>query len=205
MQQTNSKTETYNLPAMDRRLALKQTALLVGGTVVGAELFVSGCSPEKAHSFAFTARDLCLMDEIGETILPESDQSPGAKAAEIGHFMAKMVRDCYGPREQEIFRQGLKTIDQLAKEAQGVDFLSLDFQQKTELLTQLDRQAAQSTPGESVHFYNLIKQLTLLGYFTSEIGVTQALRYNPSPGGYAGCVHYNEGTPAWYGPTSSIG
>ncbi|SEJ55540.1 Gluconate 2-dehydrogenase subunit 3 [Cyclobacterium xiamenense] len=205
MQRNKSKTETYNPLAMDRRLALKQTALLVGGTVVGAELFLSGCGSETPHSFAFTSRDISLMDEIGETILPESDQSPGAKAAEIGHFMAKMVLDCYGTGEQEIFRQGLKTIDRLAKEDQGVDFLSLDFQQKTELLTRLDWEATQSTRGESVHFYTLIKQLTLLGYFTSEIGVSQALRYNPSPGEYDGCVPYNKGTPAWFGPTSSIG
>jgi hypothetical protein len=205
MQQNNSKTETYNLQTMDRRLALRQTALLMGGTVVGAELFLSGCNSEKPHSFAFTKRELSLMDEIGETILPESDQSPGAKAAEIGHFMAKMVRDCYGTREQEIFRQGLKTIDLLAQESQGVDFLSLDFQHKTELLTQLDREAAKSVPGESVHFYSLLKQLTLLGYFTSEIGVTRALRYDPSPGDYKGCVPHKEGAPAWYGPTSSIG
>ena len=190
---------------MKRRLALKQTALLVGGPVVGAELFLSGCSSEKPYFFVYTERELSLMDEIGETISPELDQSPGAKATESGHFLAKMVHDCYGTREQETFRQALKTIDLLAHEAQEVDFVSLDFEQKTELLTQLDREAAQSVPGESVHFYSLLKQLTLLGYFTSEIGVTQALRCDPSPGDYNGCVPHKEGGPAWYGPTSSIG
>lgn len=205
MRQNSSKTETFNPQAMDRRLALKQTALLVGGTVVGAELFLSGCHSEKTQALAFTGRELMLMDEVGETILPESDQSPGAKAVEIGHFMAKMVLDCYGNREQEIFRQGLKAIDLLARETQGGDFLSLDFQQKTELLTRLDWEARQTKPGAAPHFFSLMKQLTLLGYFTSEIGVTQALRYNPSPGDYDGCVPYEKGVPAWFGPTSSIG
>jgi hypothetical protein len=133
------------------------------------------------------------MDEIGEIILPESDQSPGAKATESGHFLAKKVHDCYGTREQETFRQALKTIDLLAHEAQEVDFVSLDFEQKTELLTQLDREAAQSVPGESVHFYSLQKQLTLLGYFTSEIGVTQALRCDPSPGDYKAASRTKKG------------
>lgn len=190
---------------MDRRLAIKNTALLLGGTVVGAELFLSGCSPQQPNSLTFEARDISLMDEIGETILPDSDRSPGAKAAAIGQFMAKMVNDCYGTREQEIFRQGLKNIDFLAVTAWGKDFISLDFQQKTELLTRLDQEAAASISGESIHFYTLMKQLTLLGYFTSEIGVTQALRYDPTPGGYDGCVSYEKGGAAWYGPTSSIG
>jgi hypothetical protein len=43
----------------------------------------------------------------------------------------------------------------------------------------------------------MLKELTLLGYFTSETGYTQALRYAETPGRYDPCVPYEEGEPAW--------
>jgi hypothetical protein len=42
-----------------------------------------------------------------------------------------------------------------------------------------------------------MKQLTMLGYFTSEVGSTQALRYVPVPGKYEGCIPYKKGDRAW--------
>jgi hypothetical protein len=47
------------------------------------------------------------------------------------------------------------------------------------------------------HYFGMMKQLTLLGYFTSEIGATQALRYIAIPGKYEGCVPYKKGDKAW--------
>ncbi|MFM8449969.1 MAG: gluconate 2-dehydrogenase subunit 3 family protein, partial [Haliscomenobacter sp.] len=48
------------------------------------------------------------------------------------------------------------------------------------------------------HFFRDLKSLTRWGYFTSEAGVTKALRYNPIPGSYKGCVPYEPGEIAWY-------
>jgi hypothetical protein len=189
---------------MDRRTALKQTAWMLGGTIVGSELFLSGCGKKESGQFDFSDEQIALMDEIGETILPDSELSPGAKAAEIGLFMALMVRDCYSTDEQALFLQGLKEIQQLSDKTHNMDFISLSFQQKTSLLTILDLEASQAKEGNT-HYYTMIKQLTLLGYFTSEIGITKALRYNPIPGLYDGCVPYDGKEPAWYGPSSSIG
>ena len=43
----------------------------------------------------------------------------------------------------------------------------------------------------------MMKELTLLGFFTSEIGATKALRYVAVPGKYVGCIPYNKGDKAW--------
>ncbi|MCX6949827.1 MAG: gluconate 2-dehydrogenase subunit 3 family protein, partial [Opitutae bacterium] len=53
------------------------------------------------------------------------------------------------------------------------------------------------------HYFKLYKQLTLLGYFTSEIGATQALRYLEVPGAYRGNDPYRKGDRAWYTPTGA--
>ncbi|MGH2553929.1 MAG: gluconate 2-dehydrogenase subunit 3 family protein [Chitinophagaceae bacterium] len=47
------------------------------------------------------------------------------------------------------------------------------------------------------HYFTMMKHLTLWGYFTSETGCREALRYNPVPGRYEGCVPYNKGDRAW--------
>ena len=49
------------------------------------------------------------------------------------------------------------------------------------------------------HYFALMKQLTLLGYFTSKEGMTKALRYNPVPGRYEGCIDYKKGDKLFAG------
>ncbi len=41
---------------------------------------------------------------------------------------------------------------------------------------------------EAVQFFRTMKELTLLGYYTSQAGATRELRYIPVPGHYDGCV-----------------
>lgn len=47
------------------------------------------------------------------------------------------------------------------------------------------------------YYFSMMKQLTLLGYFTSKEGATKALRYIPVPGKYEGCIDYKKGDKAW--------
>lgn len=176
----------------------------MGSSIIGAEAFLTACSSESHSPRAwFTAAEIQLLDEIGETILPESERSPGAKAARIGAFMEIMHQDCYTTAEQAIFRSGMDTVQQQSGERYQRTFLQLSPEERLTLLSEFDQQArSQSGP---VHFFTLMKQLTILGYFSSEVGITQALRYDPIPGHYRACIDYQEGDPAWYGPLSSIG
>jgi hypothetical protein len=92
---------------MNRRDALSRVALILGGTVVGANLFLEGCKPtdKKASGGVtdFTPDDMAYLDEIAETIIPATD-TPGAKAAKVGAFMTVMVKDCYEEKDQKTFR-----------------------------------------------------------------------------------------------------
>ncbi|GGF10876.1 gluconate 2-dehydrogenase subunit 3 family protein [Hymenobacter cavernae] len=197
---------------MNRRDAIARVALLMGGTVVGAEYFLSGCSSptqekEGKQASAPTAPkelvnqdQIRLLDEVGETILPAT-QTPGAKEAKVGSFMAMMVRDCYTPEEQEVFTAGIKQLDKDCKKQHGKDFLACTPQQRTAFLTALDKEQKDFTEhrraDDPSQYFRMMKQLTLLGYFTSEVGATKALRYVPVPGRYDGCVPYKKGDKAW--------
>jgi hypothetical protein len=193
---------------MNRRDALSRVALILGGTVVGANVFLDGCKPADKKATAatdtvastFSAEDLAYLDEIAETIIPATD-TPGAKAAKVGAFMAVMVNDCYDEKDQKIFKEGMKLLDEACKKKNGKSFMECDAAQRKAILTDIDKEAkdyqASKKKEDSNHYFRLMKELTLLGYFTSEPGATQALRYVAVPGKYEGCIPYKKGDRAW--------
>ena len=62
---------------MNRREALSSVALLLGGTIIGAEMFLSGCTNENKKigtlGLDFSPEDTSFLDEVGETIIPATD------------------------------------------------------------------------------------------------------------------------------------
>jgi hypothetical protein len=163
---------------------------------------------------AFTAADVAFLDEVAETILPETS-TPGAKAARTGAFMALMVTDAYTPGNQQIFRDGMQRIDEACQREHAVSFVRARPEQRLALLQRLDaeRQAevdareamrrsrapavSSPPPDATVHYFRLIKELALLGYFTSEIGYKQAMRYIETPGRYDPCAPHKPGEKIW--------
>jgi hypothetical protein len=185
----------------------------MGGAVIGGDYFLTSCSsPSEEKEKQGTAKStkqeksflsqdqVAYLNEVGETILPTT-ATPGAKAADVGSFMAVMVRDCYKPEDQQIFLKGLNELEQASKKKNGKGFLESDAAQRTALLTALDAEqknyAKTKTLEAPNHYFRMIKELTMLGYFTSEVGSTKALRYLPVPGKYEGCVPYKKGDRAW--------
>lgn len=189
---------------MNRREALKAVSVIMGGTVIGANAFLSGCSTEKDErvNALFMESDVTLLDEIGETIIPTTD-TPGAKAVGIGSFMTMMVLDCYEPVHQNAFTVGLTSFKNDFEKEYGGDFFEAKSEEKTAFLNKLDKEQKEYTlkniqePETIPHYFRMVKELTLLGYFTSETGCTQVRRYIESPGKYDGCIDYKKGDRAW--------
>jgi len=191
---------------MQRREAVQYISLLLGGTLVGANVFITGCDtkpkgdtkPEDVESFSES--DIAYLDEIGETILPATS-TPGARAAKIGQFMTVMVNDCYEPANQKVFKEGMKKLDDLSKKQFDNSFVKASPQQRTELLIQLDKEQKDYMKNKKKedpsHYFRMMKELTLLGYFTSEIGTKQARRHTPVPGRFDACIPYKKGDKAF--------
>ena len=160
---------------MNRREAVQHISLLLGGTILGANAFITGCNTESNKKISFSEEDIAFLNEVADTILP-STKTPGAKAAKVGELMTVMVTDCYEERDQKIFKDGMKAIKDLAKQQYGGTFTNLKPEQKLALLTKLDNEQKQymntwKEPAPKPYF-RLMKELTLLSYFTSEIGCT---------------------------------
>ncbi|MEY4053000.1 MAG: hypothetical protein RIR64_1985 [Bacteroidota bacterium] len=184
---------------MNRREALARVALIMGGTVLGAEAFLSGCTTGTT-GLKFSKDDIAFLNEIGETILPATN-TPGAKEAKVGEFMSVIVNDCYETKDQIAFMAGMKTLNEASNKANGKTFMQATAEQRHNLLVELDKEASafQKTkkPDETKHYFTMLKELTLWGFFSSEVGATKALRYIAVPGKYEGTVPYKKGDKAW--------
>ena len=183
---------------MDRRELLKMVALATGGVVIGGEVFLTGCKSKDAAvaGMAFSEKDIAFLDEVAETIIPKTTTA-GAKEAEVGKFMTVMVNDCYEEADQKTFHEGMKKLDEACNKMHGHGFMKADAAQRKELLTSLDKEAKEymknkkkEDPG---HYFMMMKQLTLLGFFTSRQAMEQCFNYQAVPGKYDGAVPYKKG------------
>jgi len=188
---------------MDRRDLLKMIVAATGAAMIGLPALAQGQAPVAGAKTPFSDADVGTLDEIAETILPRT-VTPGAKDAGAGLFMARFVADCYTARQQATFRAGLADIDKRA----GGRFVALAPQARTELLRALDAEARKhavdvtetgtAEEGERMpHYFTMIKQLAIFGFFTSKVGATEVLRYVAVPARYDGELAYVPGTPAW--------
>lgn len=185
---------------MDRREAVQYIGILLGGTLVGANALLTGCKSETGKDQNFSTDDIAYMDEVAETILPTTS-TPGAKAAKVGQFMTVMVNDSYEEKDQKVFKEGLKKLNDFSEKTYDKSFMEATPQQRHDLLVKLDAEQKQYTKDkkkeDAAHYFRMMKELTMLGYFTSEIGSTKARRYIETPGRFEGCVPYKKGEKAW--------
>ncbi len=199
-------SETDQARPIDRREAIRRVSVLLGGVAfVGGSALLTACERPQSRTSgagvgAFTTEDIAFLDEVAETILPET-KTPGAKAAQVGAFMALMVTDTYDERDQKIFREGMRKLDAACQTMHRVSFMAASPAQRLALLEQTDREQKAYMDARSgdapTHYFRMMKELALLGYFTSEIGYTQAMRYAETPGRFDPCVPYTRGETFW--------
>jgi hypothetical protein len=144
-----------------------KAALLASGGIL------VGCRSDRAS-------DQALLEEIADTLLPTTASSPGAKAAGTGAAMTLILSDCYTPADQRAVSEGLARFraEKFLERSRG------------------DREAFVRSVGRE-KWFEPVRDLALGAYFSSEIGMTQALRYVRVPGKYVGCMPLAPGQPAW--------
>ena len=158
---------------MNRRDALKVALFASSGILVA-------CRTGRASSRVLSGSDQMLAEEIADTLLPTTAGSPGAKAAGTGAAMNLILSDCYTPADQRMVKEGLER------------FRAEHFLERS----RVDRETFVRSVGKQAWF-EPVRDLALGAYFSSETGMTQALRYVRVPGKYVGCMPLALGQPAW--------
>lgn len=218
------KTSVPSSGTISRREALLRLAWGACGVFAAPVLGsgVAGCgSAAKAQTFTQAHRD--LLAAIVDHIIPPTD-TPGASAVGVPGFIEEVWAVCFSPEGKQRFLDGLAAIDERAQARHGASFLACTSAQQQALLAQVDSEAFRPssgaalappppdmTPPDSVAwvwgepavasapppFWQTLKRLTLLGYYTSEPGATQELRYEAVPGRYEGCIPFGEVGRTW--------
>jgi hypothetical protein len=187
---------------MERREALKKTLLALGYTISVPSLIsiFESCNNNSSLTWQpqfFSSDQATIIGELAETILPKT-KTPGAKDLKIDQFIDRMIKQVFSPEDQQLFLKGMDAFEAEAKEVNGKIFMDSSPEQRNKLLTKLEQETEKMPPsiwGFSLNkdaapltFYRKMKELTLLGYFTSkEIG-KEMLVYDPVPGSYKGDI-----------------
>lgn len=183
---------------MDRREALKTTGVFLGGALLASSGVLEACARGERHTAiagrVLSLEDQKLMEEIADTLLPATATSPGAKAAGAGPVINLLLTDCHEPPDHEKVKDGLAQFRDECTKRHGAAFPALSRQQREQFLREVDGEAKQR--GDA-HYFHLVRDLANTAYFSSEIGMTKALRYDRIPGKWVGCMPLAPGQPAW--------
>jgi hypothetical protein len=183
---------------MKRREALKKTLLAMGYTISIPSLIsiFDSCNNNSSLTWQpefFSTDQAKIIGELAETILPKT-KTPGAKDLKLDQFIDKMIKQVLSQEDQQLFLKGMDAFEAEAKELNGKNFIDSSPEQRNKLLTKIE-QETEKEPGSiwgfslnkdagPLPFYRRVKDLTLLGFFTSkEIG-KNLLKYDPVPGQY---------------------
>ena len=181
---------------MNRREALKTTVAL-GGALALSGGILEGCARDQkpAVTGMLSRRHQDLAEDIADTLLPKTAASPGAREAGAGPAINLLITDCYEAPDQQRLVAGLEALRRRCTQEFQHEFGDLPRKERENLLRVLGVEARQVQPG--THWFPLMRELALRSYFSSEIGMTKALRYIQVPGKWVGCVPKTPGQPAW--------
>ncbi|MCF0072178.1 gluconate 2-dehydrogenase subunit 3 family protein [Dyadobacter sp. CY261] len=186
---------------MNRRTAITHVATMLGGAFSAPTLLAmkrwEGRVPAEGFpaEFTLTENQKLIVAEVAEMIIPKTT-TPGAKDVDVPAFITMMLQDCYKTPEHKSFLEGLNNLEKK-------QFLSVNAGQRTALLQQVEIDSAEEMKAYQVQqtkmgdnedreqmaaqakglpFWRLMKELTMLGYFTSEEGIKSSFEYVPIPG-----------------------
>ncbi|HEY3900462.1 MAG TPA: gluconate 2-dehydrogenase subunit 3 family protein [Chthoniobacter sp.] len=173
---------------LNRREAVQRLTVLLGGVLsIPLAAALRGEIINPGASVPVDDETEGLLAEVADTIIPATD-TPGAKSAGAQEFILRVMRDCYLYEDQRDFYAGLAGLNAAAK-ARGKDFVQLEPAGRAEVL--------KAYAEKNKAFFKTMRQLTVVGYFTSEIGATKALEYLPIPGRFEGDVAMKPGQKTW--------
>jgi hypothetical protein len=185
---------------MDRREAIRKATMLMGGVISAPAIMgvLNGCAAKPTIDWkpSFLTEDQgILITQVSDIIIPKTE-TPGAKDVGVPGFIDIMVKDVYTNEDQDRFIDGLKAFNEGAEKKYGDPFIELAPEKQLEYTKEVHSAALAEKSAERP-FILMAKELTLLGFFTSEPGATQVLQYDPVPGAYHGCVPLEEVGKTW--------
>ena len=118
----------------------------------------------------FNEHEMATITILGDIIIPKDDVSGSASEAGVPEFIEFIVKDM--PYHQTPMRGGLRWLDIQCLKRYEKPFKDCTQQQRMEMVDEIawpEKAKPEMAPG--VSFFNLMRNLTATGFYTSEIGV----------------------------------
>ncbi len=172
---------------VNRRALLLGAVVLLGGAAALSRFNRKSATDPSAIGPAMSAEQFALLEQITEVMIPATD-TPGAIAAGVPAFIRKMLAEWASTSTRAELAGVLEAVDKHAWAKFGAAFVELPPERRHAVVRGFDeeRMGRQDPP------YGKFKYLVLAGYYLSEIGATQELRYELIPGAWRGCVPFSE-------------
>lgn len=189
---------------MKRRTAISRIVLIGGGTVTAWSGY-KWYDWNKKPDISFVKQNEELITALAATIIPATQDSPGAREAGIGPFIVKMLEDCTDIKSKNKFIDGLKELKAYSLSKYNKSYEHCSEEEQYNMLKQVE-QRDKPWPGLmgkvqnrflGRSFFFTLKHYTVEGYATSWLGATKAFVYVPVPGSYRGCVPLQPGQKSW--------
>lgn len=180
---------------MNRRTLIKTLALSLGTSAAGTAARAVMAGVSASDSLATHGLGTLRLDTIAcvaELIIPATD-TPGAIAADVPAFIQVIYSRWYRPEERNAFDSGLIALDAVASELCNSAFAQCSAEQQHNVL--LAAQAQPESPAGK--FFATMKELTVFGYYTSEVGSKEELIFNPVPMRYKGDYLFSDVGRQW--------
>jgi hypothetical protein len=173
---------------ISRREAIRRAALMLG-VALTPSLFSTALQAQSG--LTTTVPGLRYLSEsqramvaiIAERILPKTD-TPGAVDAGVPDFINIIYGKYLNEDDKIMFSSGLDEVATQALKLYNKNIAQLSSEEQDHLLRDIAR-ASQALPKS---FFLQIKELTVVGYFTSELVGKTVLKYDPIPGRYDPCI-----------------
>jgi len=173
-------------PKLDRRSLILGAVFLVGGGVALTR-FSRGDASGSDSGPVFSSDQFALLEQVSEEIIPTTD-TPGAIGAGVPEFIRQLLGDWGSSETRALIVGVLESVEKQAWSRHGAGFLELPGERRQSLIRALDEESiARQDIG-----WSRFKQLVLLGYYHSEVGATQELRYELVPGAWRSCLPLTE-------------
>ena len=171
-----------------RREALQRLAILLGGTLsLPLQTALAG---ERLNLIPINipSDQQALIADMADVILPQTT-TPGAKEAGVGPFIVRVLEDCTSNQERDNFLHGLEKTNSLSQSSFGKTFRELSSAQQNEIMGKVAKQENS--------FFQSLRELTIVGFFTSQLGATQVLEYMAVPGRFQGDIPMKNDQRTW--------
>jgi len=177
---------------VERRVVLKLIAagVLAPSALPGQHHRLTALAPQQAAAYTpefFSLPQYAMLDRLTDVIIPTTERSPGAHEARVAAFIDIMLTES-SAGVRKAWRDGLNLVDTEARRQFNRTFLELTPDEQDRIVTTMA--ADEGQPANSLErFFSRVKRMTVDGYYSSQVGIEQELRYDGELPSIPGCAH----------------